>query len=151
MEFFWGRKILIKETEFFGYGFKVFLKKFLLSIIYIVYLRYTYFGVNMSQNKSNLFHKNEIQMANFAKALAHPARIHILKILIKKNVCICGDIVEMMPLAQATVSQHLKELKRVGLIQGEIEGPKFCYCLNPETIKKAKKAFDALFNLLSKC
>ena len=83
----------------------------------------------MATPKSNLFNKEEVELAELAKALAHPARIKILKILLNKNVCICGDIVELLPLAQSTVSQHLKELKQVGLITGEIEGPKICYCL----------------------
>ncbi|MEJ2103652.1 MAG: metalloregulator ArsR/SmtB family transcription factor, partial [Ignavibacteriaceae bacterium] len=79
------------------------------------------------------------------------ARIRILKILTEMNVCMCGDIVEQLPLAQATVSQHLKELKRVGLIQGEIEGPKVCYCVNNQTLQKVKKEFDKLFSQVCNC
>jgi len=105
----------------------------------------------MAQNKSELFSDEEIELSEIAKALSHPARIKILKILLETNVCMCGDIVDLLPLAQATVSQHLKELKRVGLIQGEIEGPKTCYCLNPKFIEKAKNAFNKLFTNICNC
>ena len=105
----------------------------------------------MAQQKTDLFKKEEIELAGLAKALGHPARIKILKILIDKNVCMCGQIVELMPLAQATVSQHLKELKKAGLIQGEIEGPKTCYCLDNETLKKTKEAFGKLFSKICTC
>ncbi|MEJ2656305.1 MAG: metalloregulator ArsR/SmtB family transcription factor [Desulfobacterales bacterium] len=99
----------------------------------------------MAQNKSSLFSPQEIELAEMAKALAHPARIKILNVLTDKNICMCGDIVDLLPLAQPTVSQHLRELKRVGLIRGEIEGPKTCYCLDHDKIKKAKDAFQSLF------
>lgn len=105
----------------------------------------------MAQNKANLFSADEIQLAEMAKALAHPARIKILKILSNDNICMCGDIVDLMPLAQATVSQHLKELKRVGLIQGEIEGPKTCYCLDHERFKSAREMLTQLFNSICNC
>ncbi len=98
----------------------------------------------MAQNKSHLFNTTEIATAEFAKALAHPARIKILTILMEKNACICADIVELLPLSQSTVSQHLRELKRVGLIKGEIEGPKICYCVDPEKLKAARTAFEFL-------
>ncbi|TVR16694.1 MAG: ArsR family transcriptional regulator [Balneolaceae bacterium] len=75
-----------------------------------------------------------IRSAAIAKALGHPARIAILKILAKRNTCFCGDITELLPLAQSTVSQHLKALKNAGLISGTIEGVRTCYCLNPEGI-----------------
>ena len=105
----------------------------------------------MARNKSDLFNKDEIELANMAKALAHPARIKILKILMETNVCMCGQIVDLMPLAQATVSQHLRELKQAGLIQGEIEGPKICYCLNHDNIKSAKEQFSELFLTICNC
>ena len=105
----------------------------------------------MAQNKRNLFSKEEVKLAALAKALAHPARIKILKILMDTNVCMCGQIVDLLPLAQATVSQHLRELKQVGLIQGEIEGPKICYCLNPDNIKVAKEHFTELFSSICNC
>jgi DNA-binding transcriptional ArsR family regulator len=75
-------------------------------------------------------------MASLAKALGHPARVAIIEHLIKVNACICGDIVNELPLAQPTVSQHLKELKNVGLIKGEIEGNSICYCIDPRAIRK---------------
>ena len=101
--------------------------------------------------KTEEFTKTDIWLADIAKALSHPARIRILKILTEMNVCMCGDIVELLPLSQSTVSQHLKELKRVGLIQGEIEGPKVCYCVNNQTLQKAKKEMDKLFSLVCNC
>lgn len=97
------------------------------------------------------FTKSDTWLADIAKALSHPARIRILKILTEMDICMCGDIVDQLPLAQATVSQHLKELKRVGLIQGEIEGPKVCYCVNNQTLQKAKKELDKLFSQVCNC
>ncbi len=105
----------------------------------------------MAIAKTQEFTKTDIWMADIAKALSHPARIKILKILTEMNVCMCGDIVQQLPLAQATVSQHLKELKRVGLIQGDIEGPKVCYCVNDQTLQKAKKELDKLFSIVCNC
>ena len=101
--------------------------------------------------KTEEFTKTDNWLADIAKALSHPARIRVLKILTEMNVCMCGDIVELLPLSQSTVSQHLKELKRVGLIQGEIEGPKVCYCVNNQTLQKAKKEFDKLFSQVCSC
>ncbi|MCW8817488.1 MAG: metalloregulator ArsR/SmtB family transcription factor [Ignavibacteriaceae bacterium] len=105
----------------------------------------------MAIAKTEEFTKTDTWLADIAKALSHPARIRILKILTEMNVCMCGDIVELLPLSQSTVSQHLKELKRVGLIKGEIEGPKVCYCVNDETLQKAKKELDKLFSLVCSC
>jgi len=82
--------------------------------------------------------------AAIAKALGHPARIAILKILAQKNTCFCGDITEIIPLAQSTVSQHLKALKTAGLIKGEVEGVRTCYCLNPEGVKELKSILTEL-------
>ncbi len=79
------------------------------------------------------------ELADFAKALGHPARIEILKILKSKKSCVCGEIVELLPLAQATVSQHLKVLKDAGLIRGEISGPSSCYCLEKKGLAHFKK------------
>ena len=76
----------------------------------------------MKTNKSEEFSLRDNRIADFAKALAHPARVAILQILLKRNSCVCGDLVEELPIAQSTVSQHLKELKNAGLIKGEIEG-----------------------------
>ena len=105
----------------------------------------------MAFAKKEEFTTEDVWLADIAKALSHPARIRILKILTDMNVCMCGDIVEKLPLAQATVSQHLKELKRVGLINGEIEGPKVCYCINQKALDKAKKSLDKLFTQVCAC
>ena len=96
----------------------------------------------MSHVKSTDYKDDEIQLAQMAKALGHPARIAILKFLSSKDVCFCGDIVLELPIAQATVSQHLKELKAAGLIQGSIEAPKVRYCIDPEKWKYAQKLFS---------
>ncbi|GAB3180055.1 ArsR/SmtB family transcription factor [Telluribacter humicola] len=97
----------------------------------------------MATNKKSEFDADEIQLADFAKALSHPARIAILKILAQKQSCICGQIVEGLPLAQPTVSQHLKELKNAGLIKGEIEGKTSCYCINWDTYDQFRTLFEA--------
>lgn len=81
----------------------------------------------MATNKLVAYTKKEIELANLAKALGHPARIAILNLLIDKQTCFCGDIVDELPISQSTVSQHLKELKKAGLIKGEIEGAAVCY------------------------
>jgi DNA-binding transcriptional ArsR family regulator len=101
--------------------------------------------------KKYKFTSGDIWLSDIAKALSHPARISILKILTDRNECMCGDIVDQLPLAQSTVSQHLKELKRVGLIQGDIDGPKVCYCINNKTLQKAKKELDKLFQRVCNC
>lgn len=84
----------------------------------------------MGKSKTSSFTSNQNRLALTAKALAHPARIAILQYLVKKNSCVCGDIVDELPLSQSTVSQHLKELKAAGLIKGEIEGASVCYCID---------------------
>ena len=86
----------------------------------------------MGVTKTEKFSKEQNQLAQMMKALAHPARIAILEVLIGKNSCVCGEIVDEVPLSQSTISQHLKELKESGIIIGTIEGPKVCYCINPE-------------------
>lgn len=85
-------------------------------------------------------------MAKFAKALAHPTRLEILRLLSTQSCCFTGDLVEVLPIAQSTVSQHLKELKNAGLIQGEINAPKIKYCINKENWRKAKLLFAAFFD-----
>lgn len=102
----------------------------------------------MAQNKKEEFAQKEQDLAAFAKALSHPARIAILKVLAQRNECICGDIVDELPLAQSTVSQHLKELKTAGLITGETDGPKSCYCINWKAFEKFANEFNFLFNRL---
>ena len=105
----------------------------------------------MASPKTAEFSKIEIEIAEIAKALSHPARLKILKILYDLNSCMVGSIVDLLPLSQSTVSQHLKELKRVGLIKGEIEGPKICYCINPEVMGKVKNEFNKLFSQVCNC
>ena len=104
----------------------------------------------MALNKKESFSSDEIQLADFAKALSHPARIAILQTLAKRNTCICGEIVEVLPLAQATVSQHLKELKKAGLVKGEVDGVRSCYCINNEVFNKAQKSIIHYFEELNK-
>jgi len=79
-----------------------------------------------------------------AKALAHPVRVRILRVLAARRACICGDLVDLLPLAQSTVSQHLKVLKRAGLIHGEVDGPRTCYCIDPAVISRLKTLVSAL-------
>ena len=105
----------------------------------------------MAVSKKYEFAQDEIQFADICKALSHPARIAILKFLARQTSCICGEIVEALPLSQSTVSQHLKELKRVGVISGEVEGPKICYCLNHIELKKVKENFATFLNQLNCC
>ena len=88
----------------------------------------------MGISKSAHFNEQQNSLANIAKALGHPARVAIVEFLLQQKECVCGDIVSELPLAQATVSQHLKELKTAGIIKGSIEGNSICYCLNEETI-----------------
>ena len=92
----------------------------------------------MGLSKKEAFSARHNKIADLAKALAHPARIAILEFLAKQDACICGDIVNELPLSQATVSQHLAELKRAGLINGDIEGPRVCYCINTKAWADAK-------------
>ncbi len=106
----------------------------------------------MGLTKTEGFTKSQIELAALAKALGHPARIAILQFLAQQKTCVCGDIVDKLPLSQSTVSQHLKELKNVGLIQGEIEGPSVCYCINEKTWLKAQKALgDLLKDIRPNC
>ena len=102
----------------------------------------------MASHKKEKFSKKEQGLAEFAKALAHPARIAILKVLAQRNECICGEIVEILPLAQSTVSQHLKELKNAGLIDGSVDGPRSCYCINWKAFERFMGEFSFLFNNL---
>ena len=88
----------------------------------------------MGISKSAHFNEQQKSLANIAKALGHPARLAIVEFLLQQKECVCGDIVSELPLAQATVSQHLKELKSAGIIKGNIEGNSICYCINENTI-----------------
>lgn len=99
----------------------------------------------MGLAKTEEFTVKENKIAAYAKALSHPARVAILQLLIKKQACICGDIVDELPLSQSTVSQHLKELKEAGLIKGEIEGKKVCYCIDEKEWANAQMYLQQLF------
>lgn len=90
----------------------------------------------MPVTKTDLFKPKDIQISRIAKALAHPARVAILRQIARRNECVCGHIVDVIPLAQSTVSQHLKELRDAGLIRGEIDGPRSCYCINAKTVRE---------------
>ncbi len=104
----------------------------------------------MAIHKSGEFGAELVALADLAKALSHPGRLKILRIL-SGQACNCGDIVARMPLSQATVSQHLKELKKVGLIQGAIEGPRTCYCLDKDALAEAGISFAQLFAGVACC
>ena len=93
----------------------------------------------MALARKEEFSQKEIDIADFAKALAHPARVAILMTLAQKRECICGDLVTHLPLAQSTVSQHLKALKEVGLIKGTVDGPRSRYCIDWKVFEKAQR------------
>jgi DNA-binding transcriptional ArsR family regulator len=102
----------------------------------------------MGATKTDHFTENQNEIAVLAKALGHPARVAIVEHLVKVNACICGEIVNELPLAQPTVSQHLKELKNAGIIKGEVEGNSICYCVDKEAIEKIIRYFsDTLVQL----
>lgn len=116
-----------------------------------------YFGVTMTRRRNSLkcepvtssgscaaTRQQEERLAALAWGLAHPLRIRILQLLVKRETCVCGEIVDEMPVAQSTVSQHLKILKEAGLVQGEIDGPRVCYCINPASLAELKELVDNL-------
>ncbi len=106
----------------------------------------------MGASKSDSFSVEQNETANLFKALSHPARIAIVEYLLKVDTCICGDIVDELPLAQPTVSQHLKELKNANIIKGNVEGTAICYCLNEKTIEKLSSYFGTIkTELKNKC
>ena len=102
----------------------------------------------MGATKTEHFTNRQNQLATLAKALGHPARIAIVDYLLTVNACICGDIVNGLPLAQPTVSQHLKELKNAGIIKGNIEGTAICYCIDERAIELLKAYFDTILQVL---
>ncbi|HRP88938.1 MAG TPA: metalloregulator ArsR/SmtB family transcription factor [Edaphocola sp.] len=104
----------------------------------------------MGATKTEHFTDQQNQIATIAKALGHPARIAIIEHLLKVNACICGDIVNELPLAQPTVSQHLKELKNAGLIKGSIEGNAICYCIDENTFEILKNNFSKIIATVTK-
>ncbi|TDU34267.1 ArsR family transcriptional regulator [Gelidibacter sediminis] len=100
----------------------------------------------MGITKTEIFNKEQNDIALFAKAFGHPARVAILQHLFKIDTCVCGDLVSEIGLAQPTISQHLKELKQLGLIKGSIEGTRVCYCIDPEQWHKMKQVMLAFLN-----
>ncbi len=102
----------------------------------------------MGASKTDHFSDSQNELAHLMKALAHPARIAIIEFLLKTDSCICGDIVNELPLSQPTVSQHLKELKQAGIIQGTIEGNAICYCINQETFTKIQESIGGIYQAL---
>jgi predicted transcriptional regulator len=100
----------------------------------------------MGISKTEIFSFKQNEIAGLAKAFAHPARVAILEQLFKQNACVCGDLVQEIGLAQATISQHLKELKSLGLIQGNVEGSSVCYCINMENWTKMKSVLHEFIN-----
>ncbi len=105
----------------------------------------------MGRSKTESFNARQKRLSEIAKALAHPARVAIVEFLAKQDVCICGDIVDVLPLSQATVSQHLAELKRVGLIKGEIDGPRVCYCIDRKAWNDARTLFSQFLTDVKQC
>lgn len=112
-------------------------------IVFIVFLqKHNIMGIT----KSDIHEDHVVRMSQYAKAFAHPARITILRHIIKQKVCIVNDLVEVIGLSQSTISQHLKELKNIGIITGEIEGPRICYCINEKVWNETKKVFEEIFS-----
>lgn len=105
----------------------------------------------MGITKTDLFTKEQNELASLAKAFAHPARVAIVQHLLASNKCINGDLVHELGLAQATISQHLRELKNAGLIQGNIEGVSMSYCINPEKWRNVQMLFNGMFDKLVDC
>lgn len=103
----------------------------------------------MGVTKTHYFTQEQNEIAILLKALAHPARVAIIEYLLSVDACICNDIVAEINLAQPTVSQHLKELKNAGIIQGEVEGKSICYCVNPETLKKLEHFIAQIFHKMN--
>ena len=103
----------------------------------------------MAMSKKSLFDSNEVELSVLCKALGHPARIAIIEYLLKVETCICGDIVNELPLAQPTISQHLKELKNAGLIKGAIEGNAVCYCIDEKGVEKLQSYFGNILSTLN--
>ncbi len=105
----------------------------------------------MGVSKTEVFTDIQNRIAELAKALAHPARIAILELLLNRKSCVCGDIVDELPLSQATVSQHLKELKRIGIIRGEISPPRVCYCINEEVALEMTHLLSRFIGNIKNC
>ena len=111
-------------------------------------MQYKY--ITMGATKTDFYTDSQNELAILTKALGHPARIAIIEYILKVNSCICGDIVNELPLAQPTVSQHLKELKNAGLIKGSVEGNSICYCINESGFEKFKSFFQNINDAIEK-
>ena len=105
----------------------------------------------MGLAKTEIFTDLQNEIARYAKVFGHPARVAILEHLYKIDTCVCGDLVQEIGLAQPTISQHLKELKHLGLIKGQVEGTSVCYCIDPEVWKDIQRLFDGFFNANPQC
>jgi len=105
----------------------------------------------MGITKKELFTVNQNKIASMAKALAHPARIAILEFLMKNDSCVCGDIVDELPLSQSTISQHLKAMKEAGIIKGKVDGSFRCYCLNKKSCAELTATFQKFFSKMFNC
>lgn len=105
----------------------------------------------MGQSKAILFSEEQNKLASIAKVLGHPARVAIIQYLFQNRTCIVGNLTEELPLSQSTISQHLKELKNIGLIKGEIDGPTTCYCLNQEMLQELSEIITQLNVEIKKC
>lgn len=101
------------------------------------------------RSKADQFATDLADLARQAKALSHPARLRILQVLAESDTCICGEIVDQMPLAQASVSRHLKTLREAGLVKGTVDGPRTCYCLDVEAVRRLQAAMGAFFGDLA--
>ena len=115
-----------------------------MSVFFMVFFNIT--KANKEVTKTDLFTQAQNQIATAAKAFDHPARVAIIQYLLKSNACINGDLVQELGLAQATISQHLRELKDIGIIQGTIEGSRVSYCINPERWAEIRNQFNEIFN-----
>lgn len=105
-----------------------------------------YIIIEMGITKTQIFTENQNDLAQLFKVLGHPARVAILQYISKQNACICNDLVEEIGLAQATISQHLKELKSIGLLKGEVEGKSMCYCINLTQWTELQNKLNSFFN-----
>ncbi len=130
--------------------FKNNLSNYFFFLYFIVILQYKNES-DLGITKTNLFTDQQNEIANLAKAIAHPARVAIIEFLIKVNACICNDIVNELPLAQPTISQHLRELKNAGIIKGNIEGNAICYCLDKTVFDKISMFFEPISNSKNSC
>lgn len=105
----------------------------------------------MGITKTEIFTDEQNRIASIAKVIGHPARVAILQHLVKMNSCVCGDLVNEIGLAQPTISQHLKELKKIGILKGSVEGTSVCYCIDQSVLLEFKSVFTKFFDACSNC